>query len=154
MTISQWSNLIKVIPVDTGVVLPLDRFNLSMPTQLTSVMLYMYKTGSLGGSETAQLKLYGNSDLTAVVASSNVFTMSAAPNISSANWIGWVRFDFGDVPLGTDGPGYYLGLTLANYTRNGNTFYIAARVDYPDAFNRPAYGPDNPPTKFRLLGKR
>jgi hypothetical protein len=117
------------------------------------VLLYLVKVGSLGGSETSIIGIYGNSDLTAAIATSSAFTVADAPNVSSSAWRGWIAHTFAaDVPLAND-TWYHLGLSLANYTRNGDTFYIAAQLD-DERHYMPAYGSRVTAAKFRLIGER
>jgi hypothetical protein len=155
MTISQWPSVIKVQPVETSEVLNLGSFIPSESTQLQHVLLYLLKVGTLGGSETAQVKIYGNSDLTGVIASSAVVTLSTVTGISAARFLMNVRFDFATSLAMAAGVRYYLGLTLGSYTRNADTFYIAAQMDWPDPFYTPGQGLGylKPAAKFRIIGK-
>jgi hypothetical protein len=113
----------------------------------------MLKVGTLGGSETSTIKVYGNADLTAAIATSTAFTMSTVPNVSSARAWHWIKHVFAGEPLAI-GRRYHLGLSLANYTRNADTFYVAAALAYPQGRYANAWGRrDDPPANFIVNGE-
>ena len=65
-----------------------------------------------------------------------------SPAPSTDYWHGWITFDFSDVHIDSDIT-YYLELEMGNYTRNGDTSYIAVKLETPYAVNDGATSVDN-----------
>lgn len=133
MAFTQFPNEAVVETFETSEVVKLSRFTLATATELLYVTLRILKVGTAGGSETLTLKVFGSSDYTGTaVATSSAFTLSTISGLTT-NWIGDVRFTFARQNLSA--ATYYLALTTANYTRNGDTFYLGAVQEWPYTFN-------------------
>ena len=119
------------LPVNTGSVLYCGPFSVDV-RELLYAEVELVKFGTRGGSEQARLNVYSRSDMAVLLYSSSWRSLSDLTGIDDASsWIGRVRFDFNRQnlnPLNT----LHVGLELDNYTRNGNVFFVAARMDYPD----------------------
>lgn len=140
------------VPSSSGV-LGLGGFTLEDGIALERVIIYLAKFGAAGGSETLTAKVFGNSDLTAPIASSSAVALSGLSNMAT-NWAGWAAFTFSTTPALAAGVTYYLGLASASYTKNGTTFFIAVQMDQHAPFNKPAWGVPADIAKFRIEGKR
>lgn len=124
-------------------------FMLESAAQINSVIIYLAKFGTAGGSETLAAKVYANSDLTAPIGASAAVTVATLPNMDD-DWAGWARFSFTTPVLLAANRWYYLGLASADYTANGTTFFVAVQTDRHSPFNKPAWGRADQIAKFRL----
>lgn len=94
--------------------------------------VYVLAHASLGGSETLTMKLYPNSqyDSDTVLATSTAFDLSDISYGANPNWYGTIRLDFTNFHINKNST-YYASLTVANYTRTADTFYIGVAYDWP-----------------------
>lgn len=140
MAFGQFPSIISVIQFGSSTTEAISRFTLAQSTELLYVPLRILKVGTPGGSETMTLKVFGSSDLTGTpVATSSAYTLASIDGLTT-NWIGDIRFDFARENL-TAGIPYYLAMTTTNYTRNGDTYYLSAVLEWPFAFNTTVNGP-------------
>lgn len=140
------------LPSSSGV-LGVGGFIVGEATALNSVRIDLAKFGAAGGTETLTAKIYANSDLTAPLASSAAVTLASLENMAT-NWAGWARFSFATPYQIAADRQYYLGLTSANYTKNGTTFFIAVQLGDNSNFNRAAWGDPKQTAKFLIEGAR
>jgi hypothetical protein len=121
----------RVQPFDTSEVVQLGRYKLSEGMELTYAMLQILKVGTAGGSETLTLKLFGSSDYAGTaIATSTAGVLATAMSGLGTNPIADIRFDFARQNLNPN-LWYYAAIVTANYTRNANTYYLAAVEDWP-----------------------
>lgn len=154
MPYSKYKSPMKLIHMaSSSGVLGLGGFVVAERTALNSVIIYLAKFGTAGGSETLTAKVFANTDLTAPLSTSAAVTLSTLENMAT-NWAGWARFTFASPYQLAPDRQYYLGLTSANYTANGTTFFIAVQMDDHSPFNRPAWGSREDTAKFRIEGAR
>lgn len=125
MAFTQFYNNVVVDIFESNESLDLGKFTLSSGTELKYVRLVIYKHGSMGGSETATLTIT-DPDSNVVKATSDAMVISEIED-EGTYWLGWVRFDFSRENLPPDD--YRIAISLANYTRNGDTYYIAVVLD-------------------------
>lgn len=138
---------------DTSEVVKLGRFYPAEAMELYHIVLHCFKKGTAGGSETLTLKVYGNSSYEGTaLATSSAFTLSSASWTSNSNGIGWLRFDFAKQNLNPNN-WYYLALTTANYTRNADTYYLGAVLDWPHAVHTAKHN-QGAAAKFNIIGYR
>lgn len=105
------------------------------------VMLVMSEVASLVGTETLTMKVYADQNLTSLLYTSGVVSISDIdydPLLHS--WVGFVRFDFTNKPINKN-YFYYPTVTIANFTP-AMDFWIGLNYDWPD----PVY--DNGNTLF------
>ena len=105
--------------------------------ELGHITCRLFKLGAHSGSETLQLHIYGNEDLSTPIASSAEVAVSEIDSLTSSNWIGRVRFDFNREQLDSDNT-YYFGIQVNNYTYSEGSYYWAWSLDWPDDVNTPA----------------
>lgn len=154
MTYSKYTTPTRLLSLpSSSSVLGMGWFVLEDAIGLTDIVVYLGKFGTAGGSETLTLKVYGNDDLTAAIASSAAVTVSTLSNMAT-NWLGWARFTFSTQPALAASRRYYLGITSANYTVNGTTFFIGVQMDKHAPFNKPAHGKPANICRFRINGVR
>lgn len=147
MSVAQWPDKIEVLVLESSGIQPVCGFTLPEPTELMHVVLWFRKVGTAGGSERFRLKVFGNPDLTAPLATSNWFKLSDMEAMAT-QWLGWARFDFARENL-RDSRRLYLGIEPDSYTRNGTTFYVSVLLDR-NPFNPPSDG--NLPPNFSIIG--
>lgn len=146
MSVAQWPDKISVLVLESSGVQPVCAFTLPEATQLKYIPLWFRRVGTAGGSERFRLKVFGNVDMTAPLATSAWFNL-ASMEAMTTNWLGWARFDFDRQNLYA-GRRYYLGIEPDSYTRNGTTFYVGVLLD-KNPFNVPVGGI---PPNFSVLG--
>jgi hypothetical protein len=112
--------------------------------ELKWIRQVIFVHGVAGGSEQLRLGLYSRSDLTGLVINSDwaevADWVSEIGNANGDYQIGFMRFDFERQHLDSDTE-YHLAIETNNYTRNADTFYLAAISDWPDPVNTPATNP-------------
>ncbi len=134
MGFTQVSRDFAVQTFDTSELVQLGRYKVAEATELYHAVMGFYKEGTLGGSETLQLKLYGTAAYAGTpVASSAVVTVASLA--TTTKWIGSVRFDFSTRPNLNPALWYYAAVATTGYTRNANTFYMGATLDWPFSVN-------------------
>ena len=118
-------------------VVSLGSVSLPAAIELYSVRLLLYKHGTAGGSERFRLKLYRDSGRTDLAYTSAYTDLTDVEDLGT-KWFGWVSilFDREHVPASTT---FYPSLEAENYTRNGDTYYLAFSLDWPN----PQYGTTN-----------
>lgn len=110
----------------------LGAFECATDLGLRYIVLNLYIKGTVGGSERLRLRLYGNSRKRGVIKTSDWVSLSDIPDLNGGDWLGFLRFDFGGFPI-TGERYYHFDIETDNYTRNGDTFYLAAVCDYAAA---------------------
>ena len=116
--------------IDTSEVLNLGGFQVAESEERQYARVLIYRNGTAGGSETLQVKTHVNTDFSQSYADSNVVSLSSV----STN-LTWIRFDFNRENWNKNLT-YYLSLTVNNYTRNADVFYLGVPFDFP----YPVYG--------------
>lgn len=135
MAFLQFPKDVHVRAIDSNEESNMGSYRFAANTELTYAVLTWLKVGSLGGSETLQMNIYSHDDDNASPAyQSNVLTLS--DYTFGSNHIGTLRFDFTKSNLSkqTD---YTIKLQTANYTRSGDTFYLAWVYDTENKVNTP-----------------
>jgi hypothetical protein len=92
-------------------------------------VVYIQGVASLGGSETLQMKLYSDAELTKEYAASDIVDVSSFVT-GSSNWIGFIGFKFASLP-NINSRRVYAGIEAGSYTRSGDTFFISFVFDWP-----------------------
>jgi hypothetical protein len=136
MTFPQ-SQLWKVIDDTTNE--PLGSFLMtSADADLRYITLPLLKVGTMVGAEQFRLVVWTDAALTEVYVISD-WTILGGVIPATGAWRGEVRFDFNFKPLATSTT-YHLTAEAANYTRNGDTFYVAFGLNHPFELVGSGYG--------------
>lgn len=116
---------------DTSETIGMGGFKASAKMELFYIRAAVYINGvsSLGGSETMQMTIYADNEGTKQLFQSSSINVSDIDGIGSTNWIGLVRFTFARQQINPNIT-YYPRISLSNYTRSGDTFYIGFPYDY------------------------
>lgn len=96
--------------------------------ELKNIRARIFKHGTLGGSETMQLRVYADENYRNPIAISN--TVELADVTTDEYWLGRVRFDFANEILDFNRD-YYLAMRVANYTPTTGTNYLSYVFDWP-----------------------
>lgn len=119
-----------------GITVPAD-------THLQSVYLWMYKHGQHGGGERLRVRVYHDSSLQKLYATSDWSAIADIPSLPTY-WRGRLLFTFSSRVWLNDDSTYFLAVEADGYTRNVNTFYLAFLYDWPQSINvnmqEPRYG--------------
>jgi hypothetical protein len=102
--------------------------------EIDHALLWMNCDGTPGGSETLVLKVYGSTSAESPIFSSDVVTLSEIDfsfDATNGDWVGRVPFVFDRQSLLMNQK-YYFKLTMANYTRNADTYYLGFVMDNPE----------------------
>lgn len=99
-------------------------------TQLQYIVLTFMRVGAAAGSEQARILVYGSSLVNGTPLATSDWR-SISDFTSGTNAIGRLRFDFNQQHIDKDIT-YHMAVETQNYTRNGDTFYLAAKLDWPD----------------------
>lgn len=143
MSYSNFPNQFRVMTFETSETVQLGRYKVGQATELKYVVMDLFKVGTMGGSETLTMKLYGSNLYSGTaIATSSAFTLSGASYLSNSNAIGQIRFTFNREQLNPN-LWYYVAITSSNYTRNGDTYYLGAVLDWPNAVST-IYGAPSP----------
>jgi len=125
--------------LDTGeelrlgtVELPAAASNTRQGFELRHLRLALYKHGAHGGSEQLRVRIYPNADHATPVHTSDWLSLSSITTLSTY-WLGWLRFDFARAHLW--GLTYHVTVQAQNYTRNGDSYYLGFKFDWPDRVN-------------------
>lgn len=107
--------------------------------ELKHVVLTHFNLGTRTGSETLKINIYGDLETDSPLYTSNTITYSTViaaitGATTSTNNLGTIRFDFTNSSINKN-TNYYLRLQVANYTRNGNSSYLAYVLDHPAQIN-------------------
>lgn len=108
--------------------------NKSGPLRFIRTLLYIQDYASLAGNEQLTMKLYTSIEYENVYATSSVSRIadiSITSDVSKPNWIGYLLFTFDRENLNAKF-NYYPTITISNYTRNADSFYLGVGYDYPD----------------------
>lgn len=116
------------IILETGGV-DLGAFQTTAVVSLEHIMLNLYIKGTVGGNETLRINLYGNTRFSTPVVSSDWVTLSEITDLGTGNWLGFVRFDFDGYTINPNNT-YRIKIESADYTRDAETYYIGALLDY------------------------
>lgn len=99
------------------------------------VFMYIQDFTALGGSETMVMKIYTSTNYQNAIITSDTLSLSDisfdTSNPSNVGFLGYLRFDFNDEQVNHNF-NYYPTVTIANYTPNGDSFYVGLAYDYPD----------------------
>lgn len=135
MAFSPYPDRAWVRVAETSKLLRCGAFKVPSAMELSQIQLTIIKVGTHGGSEQMRLKVYPSAAYDTPYATSSWITLASLPNLGSGGWTGWVPFTFSRQPLQATPIAYHVGLELSNYTRNGTTFFIGAKCDWPDPIN-------------------
>lgn len=125
MAYLQFPDTLLMKTFDTAERVELGTFQTTDNQELRHIRVNLFQSGTPGGFEELTLNLHTSSDFTGTYASSDTVLMSdVTDNLS------WVRFDFGRININKNLT-YFSTMTTANYTRNGDTFFIALAYDFP-----------------------
>ena len=124
-------------------------FNTDDNLELAHIMLDVYFKGTLGGSEQGRLKIYSDAELTTVVYTGEWFDFSDIG--VDSNYLARIRADFNRENINKN-INYYVGFETANYTKNGDTFYIGLCRDYPIYVNGSPINADQAPYFKAIYG--
>jgi hypothetical protein len=103
-----------------------------------AAILSLYMQGTASGSEGLTLNVYSTFQRDNLLFSSDWSDVADIGSLGS-NWFGKLRFLFDNqVAFANAAIEYHIFIESRNYIRNGNTFYIATKFDWPIATNNPA----------------
>lgn len=117
-------------------------YKMGTDTEIDQIEVWLNVEGSVGGSETLQVEVFGSGDTDVPLYSSDVVTLSSVIfNEGEVNEFTGVSdslcsiiFTFNRGVLTKDVT-YFLKLKSASYTRNADTFYIGYVFDNPEPIN-------------------
>lgn len=136
---------------NTGVVERIASFQLNDSTELEYIVLTLLRIGTAAGSERMRLIVYPSSNHNGSASATSDWR-ELADFTSGANAIGRLRFDFNRQHLSSQFT-YYLSVETQNYTRVGETFYLGAKLDWPDdVYTSPVA--DARGAQIRIIGYR
>lgn len=135
MTYGNFNNRVTVtVPDNDADVILLGSTKYEKNFNLKHVVVWCFLKGvSNVTNEQIQLKIHSSSNTSRVLTSSNLIRLSDCVS-GTTNYKFRVRFDFDDFQLSSNNT-YYLSFNTTNYTRNGNTFYLAVERDNPFSTN-------------------
>ena len=122
--------------------------------ELDSIKVWIHIKGAPAGSETIQIKMYGEPTYSNLLFSSTAHAISgitAIDSLSTTDYLGWIKCDFNRQNLNKDLT-YYPAVTLANYTRNADTYYIGLVYDWPDGTYHSATTINTAPIAMQIFG--
>lgn len=152
MGFTQFPDIQRLITFETSELVQLGRFKVAETTELKYIVARLFKKGTAGGSETLTLKIYGSSDYAGTAyATSAAVTLASITGLSATNSNGDARFVFDRQNLNPNS-WYYVAMSTASYTRNGDTYYLAAVRDWPFPFNTVSGA--GPAARFTIHGYR
>jgi hypothetical protein len=125
-------------------------FTLTESMEVGHIVCTLFKLGAHAGSESLQIGIFGNKDLSVPVALSDSVAMADIDTLTASGWAGRVRFDFDRQHLDDENT-YYLGVRINNYTFADGSYYWAWALDWPDDINTYAVGTKRG-LQFSLLG--
>lgn len=139
MTFPQFARDQFIRVIETNETADMGAYTLGTSTELDQISLWINVEGNPGGSETMQIEIYGSSEAGAALYTSDVVTLSdvvfnegeSTEFSGTGDFIGVMPFGFSRENLAS-GQTYYLKLKMANYTRNGDTYYIGYVFDNPE----------------------
>ena len=134
MAFLQFSKTQMIQAIDTSEKLDLGGFQPATNGELKHVTLGLLKVGLLSSSMTVKLGLHLSTDFTAQFAfSSEIFVTNIEAgnaDITTDTWRAIVRFDFARQNINKN-QNYRFSLQTTNYTRVGDTSYLAVVRDEP-----------------------
>ena len=151
MAFIQYAKTQGIIVFETGLKEPLGVLDLAADTELSHILLTFFKSGTPVGNERIRLNLYSTDRYESSFVSSGWVNVSDIDGLS-ANWLGWLRFDFTRNGIDSDEQ-IYVEVETANYTRNGDTFYMGCGTDWPHSFNTYTAA-DGAPAALQVFGYR
>jgi len=134
MAIKNFPNDLYVSTITDGDTPLLGTLEVSEHTEMSHLLLSMFKKGVHTGLEKMQIRIYESQKREVPAFSSNIVNVTDFENITASNWLGDIRFDFGRVNL-VPGSRYSVELHLSNYIRSANTYYLSTVIDWPIAQN-------------------
>jgi|SRR5687767_7039628 len=111
-----------------------EQFKRNASTLYGGLYVYLFINGALAGTERIRTLIYGDTAYSSALYTSSWTDLSDISNIAT-RWHGWVFTEFTSGHLNKNST-YYIGCEIDQYTRNGTTFYIGLKYDYPN----PVYG--------------
>ncbi len=114
--------------IDTGETVKCGSITPTASVELTSVRVMLFIRGALGGTEQLRVKLYTDSAYSQVQYTGAWVSLSAITNVSTY-WWGWIALPLTRVHMRPVIA--YAAVETQNYTRNGDTFYLALSLDGP-----------------------
>lgn len=135
MAITQFYEDLFVKTIDTSETPNCGSFTFTNDMELSNVQLMLFINGTLGGSETATIKLQSqnNNDMYTSTTLNLASQLSSEESVTG-DWLGYVKFDFDREHINSSFT-YNVELSFSNYTRNGDTFYISFVYDWPYTIN-------------------
>lgn len=137
---------------DTGEEVELGTIQVAEEQDLSSILLHLFKHGTHSGLEKFKLNIYDTTYKDHKLTTSQVVEVADIESLTPADWIGNVRFDFSPTPRLNTYTTYVITLEPITYTRNGESFYFSAILDWPielNSNNTPQAG-----VKMELWGNR
>lgn len=129
MAFNQFSEDIYVKTFDTDEDTYVGKFQVDTDIDLTHVNVKTVISNLAITTEKMQLYVCSrDSDITSILYASNVISLADITNLND-NWIGWVRFDFDQIPLNHNTE-YHYAISIRDYTKVGIS-YVAGVYDYP-----------------------
>lgn len=136
---------------ETGKILKCGSFRLASAMELAQIQLTIVKVGAQGGSEQMRVKVFPTAEYATAYATSPWITLASLPNLTTSAWTGWVPFAFARQPLAATPSAYHVGLELTGYTRNGTTYFLGAKCDWPDPIG-PSTGSQRRAAQMSIIG--
>ena len=129
MSFQQFADVQYIKTFDNNEKIRMGSFSVVESLELKYIRSLFYINGTLSGTEQVQMTLYSDPDYSNVLYQSNTVDIVDIGTYTN-NFIGWIRFDFEQKNINKDIT-YYPAMTISNYTRNGDTFYIGMSYDFP-----------------------
>lgn len=150
MALTQYPSHLYVKTFDTSETVKLGSFQVAAATELKYLVLWIYKHGTAGGSEQMRVKLYSSENQQAALYTSDWSALASISGISTY-WLGWLRFTFDRANLSAN-LRYYFAVETTGYTRNEDTYYLSAVLDWPEAVNTWNTSGGYPGAKISIVG--
>lgn len=103
--------------------------------QLSKVIVTLYKQGTSTGTERMRAKLYHDFAMTKLYAVGAWTLLRSVIDLGTVVRASEVPLTFDTEPFVQTGQEYFVALEIDSYTRNGETFFIAADFNWPIKLN-------------------
>ncbi len=122
-------NTLKVKVIETSEVVQLGGVQAAQHLDLKYLQLVIYVHGTMAGTEKLRARVFPDQAMACAALATSSYSQIASITNLGTHWIGRLRFDFNGEPLNKN-TRYWIGLDASGYTRNADTLYIGAVLDY------------------------
>lgn len=130
MSFSQFNDIQYVRTMDSSETTVLCGFSTAKSMELAHARITLLVNGTVGGSEQIRGLICSDVAGSQVIYTGDYMNLSAITNLSTGDWYGYLTLDFNREELNKNNT-YYFAVQTNNYTRNGDTYYLAVAYDWP-----------------------